>query len=198
MSEMKETLGQLNLQVYPALPPRLEDEVKRFRVSVTDMSGRIRTPQEESERSERYCSDADVKRWILMTNGNDLIGMAVIFGRQIPYADQTVSFGGIGRVRVKEDWRGKGVATRMMDEAMRQLADMNNDVAFLETDIKSFLGDFYRKYGFLALGRPFKYRGLSEKEYQEDTGMLAPVRSETIFRQMMEDKEVLDIGKGKW
>ena len=198
MSELKEVPQGLGIHVFSDLSPELSDQVQQFRASVSDVNGQIRTPQEEERRSEKFCSDGDAKKWILVFKDKDLVGMAVLFGREIMYKDRAVVLGGIGKVRVREDWRQKGVAKKMMSEVMGQLADMQYDIAFLGTDINSFLADFYRKYGFVSLNRPYSFSGKSGRRYEENDGMLAPIRSKEIFQEIMNSSEPLDIGRGKW
>lgn len=186
------------LHVTSSLSPELKNKIEQFRTTVSDMSGQIRTPQEEMERFEKYYSDKDAKKWIIVLNKNDLIGMTVIYGREILYSRQAIALGGIGKVRVREDWRKKGIAKMMMEEATRQLIAMKYDVAFLATNIDSFLGDFYRQYGFVALNKQYNFLGYSGKHYEEHDGMIAPVSSKTIFQKILDGKEPLDIGRGTW
>lgn len=197
-TETSEIPENIKLQVLPNLSPELKDKVEQFRATVTDMDGRIRTPQEEAQRFERYCSDNDSKKWILALKDNDLIGMTVVFGREIFYNEQTISLGGIGKVRVREDWRRKNIAKIMMNEAMKQLVDAKCDVAFLTTNLDSFLADFYKKYGFAVLNKPYVFSGYSGKRHEERDGMLAPITSKAIFQEIMINKEPLDIGRGTW
>lgn len=198
ITETRDLLTSPELQVLSSLSPEQVDQIQRFRASVSDMEGRVRTPEEEEQRAEKFCSDEDARRWILAYEKKDLVGMTVLFGRQIPYRDGAVSLGGVGKVRVREDMRRKGVAKAMIGEAMRQLVDMKSDVAFLDTDIDSFLANFYREYGFVPLNRPYTYTGKSGARYRDSDGMLAPVISPKVFQAMVTGSEPLDIGRGKW
>lgn len=198
MSEAREFPGSTALNVLSSLTPEQADQIQQFRASVSDMDGQIRTPQDEAQRSEKFCSDNDAKKWILAFSNDSLIGMTVLFQRGITYKGRIISLGGVGKVRVREDWRKKGIARMMMSEAMGQLANMQSDIAFLATNISSFLGDFYREYGFVPLDRPYTFTGKSGRRYEDYDGMLAPVTSKDIFQEIISSSEPLDIGRGKW
>ncbi len=198
MAEIKEVSESPALRVLSDLTPELVGQVQQFRASVSDMDGRIRTPEEEEQRSEEYCSDDDARKWILALKDGELIGMTVLFGRSVTYEGRTFALGGIGKVRVQEDWRKKGVARSMMTEAMKQLAFMQSDVAFLDTNVDSFLGDFYREYGFVPLNKPYTFTGKSGKRYEDHDGMIAPVNSNDVFQEILSGSEPLHIGRGKW
>jgi len=48
------------------------------------------------------------------------------------------------------------------------------------------------------LGRDYRATGLSGKIYLDSGGMIAPVNSPEIFRQVLDDKEILDIQGQDW
>lgn len=127
-----------------------------------------------------------------------VVGVAVVFLREVNYLGRLIKLGGVGKVRVAEDYRNRGIATKMMNEVMEQLHAVRADVALLCTNINSFLVEFYRKYGFELLGRPYKYVGKSGKEYMDEEGMLAPIDSKETYKLIMQSGELLDIGLGNW
>jgi len=124
--------------------------------------------------------------------------MTVIFRRAIIYNKTQISLGGIGKVRVREDMRRKGIASRMMNKAMKQLFLAKCDIAFLSTNIDSFLAAYYQKFSFISLNKPYVFRGFSGTMYTGQNGMIAPICSKEIFQQILGTKETLDIGKGNW
>ncbi|MBI3341601.1 GNAT family N-acetyltransferase [Candidatus Curtissbacteria bacterium] len=186
------------LEVFKNLSPVLHNKVDNFRSSTPDINGKIRTPEEEAKHLEKYCSDRDIKKWILVFEGEDLIGMTAVYGRPILYKAKPISLGGIGKVRVREDRRKKGLANIMMQETMKQLTLMKFDIAFLSTNLDSFLADYYKRYGFLPLGKSYAYSGISGKEYSENNGMIAPIGSARILQMILDGKEPLNIGRGNW
>ncbi|PIP88023.1 hypothetical protein COW80_02625, partial [Candidatus Beckwithbacteria bacterium CG22_combo_CG10-13_8_21_14_all_01_47_9] len=70
-------------------------------------------------------------------------------------------------------------------------------IALLCTDIKK-LSQLYGPVGFVPLGRDYRATGLSGKIYLDSGGMIAPVNSPEIFRQVLDDKEILDIQGQDW
>lgn len=186
------------LKVFQELTPGLDKKVKDFRASVPDIKGRIRTPEEEKRHFEKYCSDEDIKVWILVFEGEEIVGVTAVYGRQIQYENMDILLGGIGKVRVRADRRKRGIANLMMEEAMEQLKKLNFDVAFLSTDLDSFLRGYYEGYGFVPLNKNYTFFGNSGKEYSESNGMIAPISSKTIFQQVVDGKEPFHIGKGNW
>ncbi len=186
------------LIVVDHLNPQTKNQITEFRQGVPDINGKVRTPEEEAKRLEKYCSDGDIKRWILVFMENELIGMAAVFKRIIHYHDSYVSLGGIGKLRVREDWRRKGIANAIMKESVKQLSILNCDVAFISTNLKSFLVRFYEKYGFIPLNKSYIYTGYSGKKYREQNGMLIPIKSKQVFQTILNSLEPLDIGQGNW
>lgn len=186
------------LKVYKNLTPPLANKVEAFRRTTADITGKIRTPEEEIKHLEKYSSNGDIKKWILIFEGEDIIGMTAIFGRTVTYQNTPFSLGGIGKVRVREDRRKKGLANRMMDEAMKQLKLIKFDVAFLSTNLESFLREYYERYGFVPLNKSYTFLGKSGKKYTENNGMIIPIDSKEIFQTILKGNEPFNIGKGNW
>lgn len=180
------------------LDDSLKKELSDFRRNNGDGSGVVRTDEEMRVRADKYCSGGDIKRWILVFDQGSLIGVTAVFGRTILVNGERVLMGGVGRVRVRKDSRKRGVATKMMSRAMEVLKELNYDVAFLCTNLDSFLADFYRKYGFVVLHKSYTYLGKSGKRYTDEDGMLAVVKSKEVFDKIIEGEDVLDIGVGNW
>lgn len=97
------------------------------------------------------------------------------------------------------EYRGRGVATEMITQAMRALHEAGCDIAFLGADVdKLHLDKLYGKFGFRRLNRPYFYVGKSGQEYFEEDGMIAPVNSLDKFTEIMESSEKFGIGHGNW
>ncbi len=126
------------------------------------------------------------------------MGQILLYQRQSKFAGELISIGGIGAVRVATDYRSQGIASQMMTVAMAELKQLNCDVAFLCTNIDSFLADFYKNYGFQIYPQTYFFQGRSGQFYQANNGMLAPVNSSQIFAKIIKSKKQLDFGVGIW
>lgn len=191
-------MGEFILNVFQTVSHETSKKITEFRANSPDIEGKIRTLEEEKRHLEKYCSDDDIKAWIIVFEGEEIVGVTAIYGRKVQYAGKNVWLGGIGKVRVRKDMRKMGIANMMMDEAIKQLKQLNFDVAFLTTDLESFLRDYYERYGFVTLNKNYTFFGSSGKEYSDNNGMLAPISSKTIFQQIIASKEPFHIGKGNW
>ncbi len=176
----------------------LQDKVDIFRRNTTSISGTTRTDEEWAVHNDKFCSDKDIKKWIVVLDKDKVIGLGAVFARQIMFLGKAIKLGGVGKVRVADEYRKMGVASRIMDIVMDELNKVGVDVALLCTNTKSFLVDFYRKYGFQLLGRPYEFKGKSGELYQVDEGMLAPIRQNIIYMELMQSKQIMDIGIGNW
>ncbi|OGK44626.1 hypothetical protein A2956_03875 [Candidatus Roizmanbacteria bacterium RIFCSPLOWO2_01_FULL_37_57] len=81
---------------------------------------------------------------------------------------------------------------------MDQMKKLKCDIAFLDTNIDSFLGKFYKKYGFVPLNRPYTFLGKSRKRYSDTDGMIAQITSKALFTEILTDSKPFDIGFGNW
>lgn len=180
---------EINIKVFQTLDADLEKEIVIFRKNNLGMNGIKKTKAEIKVHRDKYWSGKDVVCWIIAFERKKVIGIAVIYKRKLNLNGKKILLGGIGRLRVAMNKRKQGVASKIMSTAMIQLSTFNCDVALLCTDTKSFLADWYKKYGFVLM---------SNKRYSDNRGMLAPIKSEEIFNQIQNSKEVLDIGEGNW
>ena len=69
---------------------------------------------------------------------------------------------------------------------MQQLRELEVAVAFLCTDLNSFLLPFYEKYGFQAMKKPYTFVSKSGRKYTESNGMLAPIVSQKHLIKLWE------------
>jgi predicted GNAT family N-acyltransferase len=186
------------LKIANYLDKDLEKKIDAFRNKTTKMSDRVRSKKEKSVHNDKYCSYGDIKKWILVLEKDDIIGVTAIFCREILFNNKKIYLGGIGKVRVRDDKRRMGIASAMMSEAIKQLKIVNSDIAYLCTDMQSFLVKFYEKYDFEKMNQSYTFLSKSGKRYTENEGMIAPINSKKIFEEIMEDKKAFDIGIGNW
>lgn len=180
------------------LDKQTQEKVNNFRRKTSTMSGKVRTDEEETLHKDKYCSSGDIKNWVLVLEEDNVVGLTAVFSRNITFQNQKVRLGGIGRVRVREDRRKIGLASEMMNEAMKQLKKIDVDVAYLCTNMNSFLVKFYEKYGFIKMTQPYTFLSKSRNRYVENEGMLCQVNSKKLFDEIIKDKAPFDIGIGNF
>jgi ribosomal protein S18 acetylase RimI-like enzyme len=128
-----------------------------------------------------------------------VIGMVLAYRLELPRAGPPVVLGGIGSVCVAPDHRGRGIARRLVQAAMSELARAGCDVAFLCADLQNpQLLRLYGGVGFVPLRRPYTYTGISGARYSGEDGMLAPSGSPALFTELLDQAEPLEIGRGNW
>lgn len=107
--------------------------------------------------------------------------------------------GGIGGVGTKTEYRGKGIATKMLDLVEGILKDAGCGIGFLDADINDpKLVKIYGRIGYVVLGRDTTFFGKSGKRYTTPDGMIAPINSQEIFQEVLSDNKPFDIGTGIW
>ncbi len=84
----------------------------------------------------------------------DLAGMVIGTARLLPE-------GRIGRVAVRQDWRGRGVGAALM-RALMEAAD-SRGLPVLELHAQSWTVAFYEKLGFVAEGEEFEEAGIQHR-----------------------------------
>jgi len=194
---MPKTL-EISIKVYKILDSDLENEISLFRKNNAGMQGRKKTKAEIKVHRDKYWSGKDVAYWIIAFERKNIVGMAVIYKRKLNLNGKKILLGGIGRLRVAMNKRKQGIGNIIMNFAMMQLSKINCDVVLLCTDTQSFLVTWYEKFGFALMSKTITYLGESGKRYSDNRGMLAPIKSEEIFSQIQNNKEILNIGNGNW
>ncbi len=184
-------------KIYSELDEELQERIAKFR----DRCKRNEPKRKDGDRATRldkYCSDADIFKWIVARDSDEIVGMVAAYKRNILYLGEELVMGGIGKMRVSLEYQRRGIASKLMGIVISELKAESVDVALLCTNIDSFLVNFYEKFGFKLLGKPYRYKGKSGKDYTELEGMLAPINSKSKFKTVMSSEHVLDIGVGNW
>lgn len=159
---------------------------------------RVRLPDDQQEHEDRFCSKRDWYRFVLAIEDDHVIGSITTLIRPILFQGQQILLGGIGGVCTHPDKRREGVAVSTLQAAMAVLTEAQCDLAYLCTDTDAEGVWLYSKVGFVPIGRNHTYLGKSGVRYTDDDGMIAPVCSPKIFRQVLEAPEPFDIGTGNW
>lgn len=188
-----------DFKVFDEIPEKLVEQVDRL-LEADESNNRIKDTSTLSEYSkEHYCSAKDRFKYIVVLNSDQVVGIILFFKREIDFKGRKILVGGIGGVGTKTEYRGQGIATKMLSMVNRTLKEAGCVVGFLDTDFdNSMLIKIYSRIGFTALGRAFTYLGKSGKRHFSNEGMIAPINSQQIYDEVLKDKGPFDIGRGAW
>lgn len=100
---------------------------------------------------EADAHDATARHWL----ARDAAGEAVGTARAVTLPDGTWK---IGRVAVRQGWRGRGVGAALMRAILAALSDAGAPGACLES--QTHAAPFYEKLGFVAEGEVFLDAGI--------------------------------------
>lgn len=124
---------------------------------------------------------------------NKVAGLLEVFLREIIFSGKKITMGGIGGMVVDKKLRRKGFATQILKAAMEELKDEKIDISMLCTDIEKLSG-LYGRVGFVPLGRPYYFFDKNGCEENDEMGMIAPVNSPSLFKDILNSKEKLNVG----
>lgn len=183
-----------SIHIYGTLPDRLEQGVRALNgICFPHNPVTAKTDVEKYGRQDRF------GRVIALDGDARPIGKISLMRRVIPYAGERIVLGGIAGVGTDPAWRNRGVATAMLRAAMPELHQAGCDVAFLCTDVENPARiRLYGSVGFVRMPYPYTYTGASGKTYVSGDGMLAPVRSHSLFSAIITDPGPFDIGHMNW
>lgn len=157
------------------------------------------TDKQHADGKDRFCAQDDLIYYILAWEKDRLIGETRVFKRTVPFNGQKIALGGVGSVATHPDYRKQGIATKMVKKAMTLLKSQSSAVAYLCADMYSLKAlEFYEQFGFRKLAHKHTYLGVSGKRYTDTDGMIAPVGSKKLFKQILATPAPFDIGIGNW
>ncbi|UCE41824.1 MAG: GNAT family N-acetyltransferase [Candidatus Aminicenantes bacterium] len=154
-----------------------------------------RTPEHLAKEQEKFYSKP--KTWILAFEKEQIIGRILLHKRIIRFNERDIILGGIGGVCIRRDKRNQGIATKMLELAMKILTKWDCDIAYLCADIEK-TGALYEKVGFVPLNRPYTFYGQSRRLHEQNNGMIAPINSRKIFNRVLRSRKKLHLGNGNW
>jgi predicted N-acetyltransferase YhbS len=158
-----------------------------------------RTPEQQVEHRDRFCDMGDSVKWIVALDGGEVVGLAVAYQRVVDLNGTPLSLGGIGDVCVAASHRRRGLASRLVQEAMGALDAAGCDVAYLCAVLyKTHLTELYGRAGFVRIPQGHTFLGASGTRYTDYDGMVAPLRSPERFEEIVRQREPFDIGRGNW
>lgn len=94
--------------------------------------------------------DADCIHLIAVDAAENAIGTARLL--------QQGENGGIGRMAVLKEWRGKGVGGALMRHLLKEAAAL--EIQQLTLNAQAYAVEFYAKFGFAAMGNQFLEAGI--------------------------------------
>ena len=184
----------MEVKLVSALSAEMADRVNRH-ISENFYAKGKRTPNLLAEEEEKFYSEP--RAWLLAFEKDKVIGTTALHQRKIQFKKQDIILGGIGRVCTRKDRRRQGIAALMLKDAVTTLKSWDCDVAYLCANIKES-GALYEQAGFIPLSKSFTYYGRSGKLYEESNGMIAPLTSQSIFKEIIASKQKLHLGPGNW
>jgi predicted acetyltransferase len=135
--------------------------------------------------------------YVVGYENNKIIGVVNLLKRTINFKNKNITLGGFGGVCVDLKHRRQGVALNLLTKGIEELKKMNCDIAFLCTNIPK-LGPLYSKVGFVPLNKNYKATALSGKIYLDKSGMIAPINSPEIFKEVLNSTNTFDLQGQDW
>jgi predicted acetyltransferase len=184
----------MEVKFFPALSAEMAERVNRH-ISENFYAKGKRTPNLLAEEEEKFYSEP--RAWILTFEKDHIIGTTALHQRKIQFNNQDIILGGIGRVCTRKDKRRQGIAALMLKDAVKTLKSWGCDVAYLCANTKES-GALYERAGFVPLSKSYTYYGRSGKMYEESNGMIAPINSFKIFKEVLQSTQKLHLGSSNW
>jgi predicted N-acetyltransferase YhbS len=91
--------------------------------------------------------DEDVR---LAADGGDPVSCVQIFSKRVRLRGEAVRLGGIGSVATRADWRKRGVATRLLEDAIEEMRRRGNVLSLLYSGPRAL----YERLGWIAFPAP--------------------------------------------
>jgi predicted acetyltransferase len=154
-----------------------------------------RTPEHLAQEQEKFFSRP--KAWILVFEDEKIIGRVLLHKRIIKFKKRDIDLGGVGGVCTRQDKRNQGIATTMLQHALKILKRWDCDIAYLCAEIEK-TGSLYSRVGFVPLNKSYTFYGRSGKLHEQHNGMIAPLLSREIFHKVLNTKDKLHLGEGNW
>lgn len=186
-------MGEKQSRVKLIIVEKLDKEQKRavFNLQKLAFTG---VSDQEAEEDFYHPQSAQVLAYI----GAELVGWAGIHETEQEFEGKKIRLGGYG-ICTHPGWQGRGIASKVSQEAMEYLKNKGCEVGFLSIDPSNIASlKLHQKNGFVILPREFSWTN-SKGEVKKDTGgMIAPINSQELFKYVFNGKDTLYIGNGYW
>lgn len=135
---------------------------------------------------------------VLAYIGGRLVGCAGVHITEQVYDDQKIKIGGYS-ICTHPEWRRQGVASKVIVAVMQYLADQNCDIGFLSVNPENEGSvKLHQKHGFVMMSQDFSWTSSKGKLKQDGGGMIAPIKSTSLFELVLSGAEPLYVGNGYW
>jgi predicted acetyltransferase len=182
------------IKIYETLPPEIEEQTKKL----SEMCFFDETPEEEKKSEDSFFQIPKFLHLVAVMN-NRVIGKMHLAKREITYRGKRLLLGGFCGVCTLPEFRRHGVASALIERAMKELKKTDCDVAYLCTNTDDpFLVRMYGRVGYRVLEKPHSYYGKSGTLYTDHNGMIAPIKSQKLFDEILKTGDTLHIGVGNW
>lgn len=184
------------IKTYYKLPQRYGPQLK----SLNDMTFPLSADAEPEDSEVKNALRRDkFGRVLFITDNDTVVGKISLYKRSVRFGNSMITLGGIGGVCTHPDFRGQGIASKLMTQAMRGLMNRDCDVAFLCTDIESsWKVNMYGKFGFELLPKGYSFLGNKNKITIRNDGFISPIHSRTLWEKALQTDTPFFIGQGVW
>ncbi len=176
-------MENIEIKFLRIIPERLFQKIDQLLLE-TESGNRIGDNSSlPKDRQDRLYNKHDRVGYVIAFDERIVVGIIIVFKREIQLHGEKLILGGIGGVCTKKEYRRRGIGTEMIKVAKKSLEDSACEVAFLRTDTQDpRMIKLYGTIGFVILGKPDTYRGKSGKQYTDKDGMIAPILSREKFQ----------------
>ena len=129
---------------------------------------------------------------------DQIVGLAGLFKRNVEFNGKRIVVGGIGGVCTQENFRRKGIASKLICRGLEVLKDKKCDVACLNTDLSKTVYKLYEKNGFKLMKRKISFKDVNGKIRYGTGTMFIPIDSKKIYKYIMNSKKTFHYGRGYW
>jgi predicted acetyltransferase len=181
------------LKIFTVLEKNLTEQQERA-VEKLNKECFSHVPKEEIEE----CFYAESFARTFVQQNDNIIGQVGLFRRNVKHDGKEVVLGGIGGVCVTRKMRRKGIATKMVKQALRILEQKKCDVACLNADVARNAHKFYETIGFTMMNRKVSFEDKHGKMRYDEGTMFISLCSKEIYQHIMNSDRIFHYGKGYW
>lgn len=135
---------------------------------------------------------------VLVFDKRELIGWPGLHLASVVFEQQSLRLGGYG-ICTHPEHRRKGVATTMCERAFAFFREHHSDIAFISVDRKNTPSVLLHKQrGFEFLSQKFSWHNALGELDSDNSGMIAPVCSPTLYSRIKNSNTTLYVGNGYW
>ncbi|MFA7300753.1 MAG: GNAT family N-acetyltransferase [Candidatus Shapirobacteria bacterium] len=141
----------------------------------------------------------DIPRlWIVGYRNNRIVGLFLIYDREIIFENQKIKMAGLGGVVTRVDCRRTGVMSQILQKFFTQfLPKYKFDIGLLCTDIKK-IGKLFGRVGFVPLNRSYFFIDKNGVEKEETGGMIMNLNTKKLGSKILGSKAKLFVGKSNF